>query len=144
MVILFVGLILTLTAGIVYVVNQALLPRTPAALAVAAENLCSARHEPTSRPWRECLTEEPRPPSEDAVPFLIWGTASALLGLALIVLAGRGQRSTFIPAAVLGVLVLAGTAHAIRTRDRDVETLDRARRSSVTATPGATQPDAAR
>lgn len=144
MVILFVGLILTLTAGIVYVVNQALLPRTPAALALAAENLCSARHEPTSRSWRECITLEPRPPSEDAVPFLIWGTGAALLGLALIVLAGRGRRSTFIPAAVLGFLLLAGTAYAIRTRDRDVETLERTRRSSVAATPGATQPDVAR
>jgi hypothetical protein len=144
MVILFVGLILSLTAGIVYVVNQALLPRTPAALAVAAENLCSARHEPTSRPWHECLMLEPRPPSEEAVPFLIWGTAAALLGLALIVLAARGQRSAFIPAAVLGVLVLAGTAYAIRTRDRDIEKLEQTRRTSVSATPGATQPGVAR
>ena len=141
MVVLFVGLILSLTAGIVYVVNDALLPRSPAALAVAAENLCSTRHEPSSRPWRQCLAMEPRPPSEEAVPFLLGGTGAALLGLALIVLAARGQRSAFIPAAMLGILVIAGTAYAIRTRDRDIERLERTRSASVQSSPGATQPN---
>lgn len=141
MLVLFVGLILSLTAGIVYVVNEALLPRSPAALAVAAENLCSARHVPTSRPWRECLRLEPRPPSEEAVPFLLGGTGAALLGLVLIILAARARRSALIPAAMLGILVMAGTIYAIRTRDRDIERLERARTTYVQATPGATQPN---
>lgn len=141
MLVLFVGLILALTAGIVYVVNQALLPRTPAALAVAAENLCSARHEPTSPPWRECLTSEPRPPSEEAVPFLLGGAGAALLGLALIVLAARGRRSALVPAALLGIIVMAGTAYAIRTRDRDIERLDRTRSTGVQPSPEPTQPN---
>jgi hypothetical protein len=144
MVVLFVGLILSLTAGIVYVVNQALLPRTPAALAVAAENLCSARHEPASRPWRECLRSEPRPPSEEAYPFLLWGTAAVLVGLVLVVLAARGRRSTLIPAAVLGIVVMAGTLYAIRTRDRDIERLDRARSASVQSSPEPTEPNVSR
>jgi hypothetical protein len=84
---------------------------------------------------------EPRPPSEEAVPFLLGGTGAALLGLALIVLAARGQRSAFIPAAMLGILVIAGTAYAIRTRDRDIERLERTRSASVQSSPGATQPN---
>jgi hypothetical protein len=141
MLVLFVGLILSLTAGIVYVVNQALLPRTPAALAVAAENLCSARHEPTSRPWRECLRLEPRPPSEEAVPFLLGGAAASLLGLGLIVLAARGRRETLVPAALLAIIVLAGTSYAIRTRNRDIELLDETRSTGVQSSPEPTQPD---
>jgi hypothetical protein len=144
MVVLFAGLILSLTAGIVYVVNEALLPRTPAALAVAAENLCSARHVPTSRSWRECLSLEPRPPSEEAVPFLLGGTGAAILGLVLIVLAARGRRSAAIPAALLGIVVMAGTAYAIRTRDRDIERLERTRSDGRQAPQEPTQPNAPR
>jgi hypothetical protein len=140
MLVLFVGLVLSLTAGVVYVLNEALRPRTPAALAVAAENLCTARHDPASRPWRECLRLEPRPPSEGAVPFLLGGTGAALLGLVLVVLAARGRRSAFIPAALLGILVSAGTAYAIRIRDRDVQLLERARSASVESSPQPTQP----
>jgi hypothetical protein len=140
MVFLFAGLILSLTAGVVYVLNQALHPRTPAALAVAAENLCTARHEPASRAWRECLRFEPRPPAEGAVSFLLGGTGAALLGLALVVLAARGRRSTFIPAALLGIVVTAGTAYAIRARDRDVRLLERTRTASVQSSPQPTQP----
>jgi hypothetical protein len=144
MVVLFVGLILSLTAGIVYVVNEALLPRTAAALDVAAENLCSARHVPTSRSWRECLRLEPRPPSEEAVPFLLGGTGAAILGLVLIVLAARGRRSAVIPAALLGIVVMAGTAYAIRTRDRDIERLERNRSAGQRASQEPTQPNAPR
>jgi hypothetical protein len=140
MLVLFIGLILSLTAGVVYVVNEALRPRTPAAQAVAAENLCTARHDPTSRPWRECLRLEPRPPSEGAVPFLLGGTGAALLGLLLIVLAARGRRTAFIPAAMLGILVTTATAYAIRTRDRDVEQLERTRSATVQSSPEPSQP----
>jgi hypothetical protein len=140
MLVLLVALTFSLTAGMVYLLNEALLPRSPAALAVAAENLCSARHEPSTRPWRECLRLEPRPPSEEAAPFLLAGTGAALLGLVLIVLAARGRRGTLIPAVLLGIVVVAGTAYAIRTRDRDIEQLERARTASVSATPAATQP----
>ena len=140
MVLLFVGLILSLTAGVVYVLNEALRPRTPAALAVAAENLCTARHEPATRPWRECLRLEPRPPSEGAVPFLLGGTGAALLGLVLIVLSARGRRSAFIPAALLAILVASGTGYAIRTRDKDVELLERIRGEAVESSPQPSQP----
>jgi hypothetical protein len=144
MVVLFVGLILSLTAGLVYVVNDALLPRSPAGLAAAAENVCSARHEQDSRPWRQCLREQPRPPSEEAVPFLLGATGAALLGLGLVVLAARGRRTALIPAAMLSVLVVGGTAYAIRTRNKDIERLERIRTTRVPASPAPTQPDEAR
>ena len=144
MVVLFVGLILSLTAGLVYLVNDALLPRSPAGLAAAAENLCSARHEQGSRPWRQCLRQQPRPPSEEAVPFLLVATGAALLGLGLVVLAARGRRTAFIPAAMLSVVVVGGTAYAIRTRDKDIERLERIRTTQVPASPAPTQPDEAR
>jgi hypothetical protein len=144
MIVLFVGLTLSITAGVVYVLNEALRPRSSAAQAVAAENLCTARHEPASRAWRECLTNEPRPPSEGAVPFLLGGAGAALLGLALVVLSARGRRGTLIPATLLGFVVLAGTAYAMRTRDRDIELLERARSASVQSSPEPTQPTLSR
>jgi hypothetical protein len=144
MLVLFVGLILSLTAGTVYVLNEALLPKSAAGLAVAAENVCSSRHEPASRPWRECLRLEPKAPSAEAVPFLLGGMGAALLGLLLIVAADRGRRTALIPAAMLGILVLAGTAYAIRTRNRDVEQLQRTRDSRLSATPEPTQPEQSR
>jgi hypothetical protein len=140
MLVLFFGLILSLTAGLVYVVNEALLPRSPEGLAAAAENRCSASFAPESRPWRECLRREPKPPSQEALPFLLWGTGAALLGLSLTALSARGDRATMIPAAVLGIVIIAGTGYAIRTRDREEERLDRVRSTGVSETGEPTRP----
>jgi hypothetical protein len=134
MLVLFLGLILSLTAGLVYVVNEALLPRSPEGLAAAAENRCSASFAPESPPWRECLRSEPKPPSQEALPFLLWGTGAALFGLSLTALSARGERVTLIPAALLGIVIVAGTGYAIRTRDQEVERLDRVRSTTVPET----------
>ncbi len=144
MLVLFLGLILSLTAGLVYVVNEALLPRSPEGLAAAAENRCSASFAPESPPWRTCLRSEPKPPSQEALPFLLWGTGAALLGLSLTALSARGERTTMIPAALLGIIIIAGTGYAVRTRDREVERLDQVRSTGVSETPAPTQPDGGR
>jgi hypothetical protein len=129
---LFASLTLALTASFIYLFNVALLPTTPLDLTLRAQRQCSAAYDKATSEWNSCVLEQRRPPVEGPLRFLLPATAGAGAGVVLVVLAARFRPAAAIPAVLLAGMLAAGTAFALRERDRIV---DRLRAVPITASP---------
>lgn len=137
---LFASLTLALTAGFIYAFNLALLPDTPLDQTFRAQRQCSGAFDQASAEWNACVLRERRPPADGPIRFLLPSAGGAGAGIALVVLSARFRARTVLPAVALTAIVAAGTAFALRERDRSLERLRAVPVSASPAPPASPTP----